>query len=413
MVTNDGKGSQDGRKSSARKSTRYQGVQVRESPHRRHRGGPDLCYTIDYRDAQGKRVRRDIGWASEGITAAYAHQERLRLIAEARAIRSGEEPQRARTPGDILTLDTAWDRYREDWLKARGKGYASDQWMYDAHIRPVLGGALLQDISPYALDRFMAGLAAKGLSPQTVRHMAALIRRIMRRMVAWDLYHGDLPFSAVSLPRPENRRERFLSPDEARRLLEELRRRSRQTWLMALISLHCGLRFSEIAGLRHMDVNLDQGMLYIASSKNGRARHAYLTAELTGALREIDPGPAEAYIFPARGGGRMQQVSDAFRRAVDAVGLNDSGESRTDAAGRQCPARIQDRRQRIVFHTLRHTYASWLAGAGARQAMIAELLGHSSLEMSRRYTHLMDDGKRAAAERISTMFNCGDDGGRR
>lgn len=407
MVASDDNGSQTGRKKTTRKSTRYQGVQVRESTERRHRGRPDTCFTIDYRDAQGKRIRRDIGWASEGITAAYAHQERLRLIAEARAIRRGESPHKRH--GDSMTLDQAWERYRDDWLRARGKRHDSDQWMYDAHVRPVFGRMLLQDISPYLLDRFMADLAAKGLSEQTVRHMAGLIRRIMRRMVAWDVYHGELPFAAVSLPRPENRRERFLSPGEARRLLDELRRRSRQTWLMALISLHCGLRFGEIAALRHMDVNLERGLLYIARSKNGTARHAYLTAELIDALRELPPGPAEACLFPARGGGRMRQVPDTFRRAVDAVGLNDCGESRTDAAGQTRPMRITDRRQRVVFHTLRHTYASWLADAGAGQAMIAELLGHSSLEMSRRYTHLMHDGKRATGERISRIFNRQDD----
>lgn len=407
MVASDEKGSQYSRKKNARKSTRYQGVQVRESPERRHRGKPDLCFTIDYRDAQGKRIRRDIGWASEGITAAYAHQERLRLIAEAKAIRRGDTPQKVHD--DRLTLDHAWVRYRDDWMQARGKRHDSDQWMYDAHIRPVFGQRLLQEISPYLLDRFMADLAARGLSPQTVRHMVGLIRRIMRRMVAWGYYHGTLPFESISLPRLENRRERFLQPEEARALLTELRRRSPQVWLMALISLQCGLRFSEIAGLRHMDINLQQGYLYIAESKNGRARHAYLTPELKTALRKIPSGPADAFAFPARNGGRMTSVSDTFARAVDAVGLNDTGETFCDADGIERPVKITDRRQRIVFHSLRHTYASWLACSGAGQAMIAELLGHSSLEMSRRYTHLMNDGKRATVERISKIFNHGND----
>ena len=55
-------------------------------------------------------------------------------------------------------------------MKAKGKRYDSDQWMYDAHVRPVFGRTLLQEISPYALDRFMASLTAQGLSAQTIRH---------------------------------------------------------------------------------------------------------------------------------------------------------------------------------------------------------------------------------------------------
>lgn len=377
MVAKDENRSQDGRKRLVRRSTRYQGVQVRESPERRHRGKPDLCFTIDYRDAQGKRIRRDIGWASEGITAAFAHQERLRLIAEAKAIRRGESSPLTVQQASLI-LDRAWERYRDDWMKAKGKRYDSDQWMYDAHVRPVFGRTLLQEISPYALDRFMASLTAQGLSAQTIRHLVGLIRRIMRRMVAWGLYDGPLPFDAISMPRLDNRRERFLQPEEARALLAELHRRSHQTWLMALISLQCGLRFSEIAGIRHMDINLQQGLLYIAESKNGRARHAYLTPELIDALRDLPARPANALVFPARDGKKMTNVSDSFSRAVDYLGL-------------------------------RHTYASWLACSGAGQAMIAELLGHSSLEMSRRYTHLMDDEKKSTMERISKIFNRADD----
>ncbi len=408
MVEKDENRSQDGRKRLARRSTRYQGVQVRESPERRHRGKPDLCFTIDYRDAQGKRIRRDIGWASEGITAAFAHQERLRLIAEAKAIRRGESSPLTVQQASLI-LDRAWERYRDDWMKAKGKRYDSDQWMYDAHVRPVFGRSLLQEISPYALDRFMASLTAQGLSAQTIRHLVGLIRRIMRRMVAWGLYDGPLPFDAISMPRLDNRRERFLQPEEARALLAELHRRSHQTWLMALISLQCGLRFSEIAGIRHMDINLQQGLLYIAESKNGRARHAYLTPELIDALRDLPARPANALVFPARDGKKMTNVSDSFSRAVDYLGLNDTGDTFRDANGIEHPVKITDRRQRIVFHSLRHTYASWLACSGAGQAMIAELLGHSSLEMSRRYTHLMDDEKKSTMERISKIFNRADD----
>lgn len=408
MVAKDENRSQDGRKRLVRRSTRYQGVQVRESPERRHRGKPDLCFTIDYRDAQGKRIRRDIGWASEGITAAFAHQERLRLIAEAKAIRRGESSPLTVQQASLI-LDRAWERYRDDWMKAKGKRYDSDQWMYDAHVRPVFGRTLLQEISPYALDRFMASLTAQGLSAQTIRHLVGLIRRIMRRMVAWGLYDGPLPFDAISMPRLDNRRERFLQPEEARALLAELHRRSHQTWLMALISLQCGLRFSEIAGIRHMDINLQQGLLYIAESKNGRARHAYLTPELIDALRNLPARPANALVFPARDGKKMTNVSDSFSRAVDYLGLNDTGDTFRDANGIEHPVKITDRRQRIVFHSLRHTYASWLACSGAGQAMIAELLGHSSLEMSRRYTHLMDDEKKSTMERISKIFNRADD----
>ena len=109
----------------------------------------------------------------------------------------------------------------------------------------------------------------KGLSAQTIRHAVGMLGRVMLRMVKWQLYAGPLPFSEIRLPKTNNASERFLTPEEAQALLAELKKRSRQTWLMALISLHCGLRFGEIAALTHGDINHETMTIFIAESKNG------------------------------------------------------------------------------------------------------------------------------------------------
>ena len=85
-----------------------------------------------------------------------------------------------------------------------------------------------------------------------------------------------------------------------------------------------------------------------------------------------------------------REKSSSFDRAVAALGLNDG---------------VDDRRQRVVFHTLRHTYASWLALSGERELAIADLLGHTTTAMTRRYAHLMDNARRGTAEKISALFH--------
>lgn len=97
----------------------------------------------------------------------------------------------------------------------------------------------------------------------------------------------------------------------------------------------------------------------------------------------------------------MRAPSDAFESCVRQLGLNNSGE--VDAHGK--PVEIADRKLRVVFHSLRHTYASWLALSGEEQLMIADLLGHADLEMSRRYTHLMNNARKATAKAIDAVFN--------
>lgn len=372
--------------------TRYDGVLTTQSVRRRHHGKPDIGFVIDYRDAQGKRHRQVVGWASEGMTALLAHELRIKLISRVRSERS-TLPEAALPAPPCPTLSAAWDTYKRDWMDAQGKNSGPSETLIRGPLEPLLH-LQLSRITPRELDLLMARMRRGGYSAQTIRHTVGLIRRIMRRMAAWKMYDGPMPFAQIQLPKEDNRRERYLTPEEARSLLTNLAKRSRQVWCMALISLHCGLRFGEIAALRWRDVRFHDGTLFIGRSKSGQARHAVMTDDVRAALNSLASGPADALIFPSRTGGIMAQISDSFQRAVNDLGLNGPPD-----------ARERDRRLRVVFHTLRHTYASWLALSGERELALAELLGHSSTAMTRRYTHLMENARRATADKISALFH--------
>jgi len=97
----------------ARTRTRHEGVYQRESAVRRHRGRPDIYYEIAYRDGTGRKCWERIGWASEGITAGYAHQVRLRLLHQRT---TGEEG--ATAPAQEYTLEQAQQAYAAAVLAA-------------------------------------------------------------------------------------------------------------------------------------------------------------------------------------------------------------------------------------------------------------------------------------------------------
>ena len=337
---------------SSRKSTRFVGVQARESSVRRHNGRPDICYTIDYRDATTRRrIRKDVGWASEGMTAQLAAKMRQLEIEASR-----ERPV-THLPGDtapeqpVMTLKEAFRRYRRDWLLAHGKRTQMEDTLARCHLQELLPLPLDQ-ITPYVLDQLMARMHTAGRSPQTIRHVISLVRR-----------------------------------------------RSHQTWLMALISHVWWLRFSEVARLRYGDIDQRTRTLYIGQSKSGRARHAVMTPDVAQALADMPRMSRNDLLFPARDGGVMKAASETFPRAVDALGLNRMDPS--DPASLP----ITDNRQRVVFHTLRHTYASWLALAGEHELSLSELLGHTSTAMTRRYAHLMDDARRKTAHAVMSIFH--------
>lgn len=379
---------EQGKQKNERLATRFEGVYQRESWSKRFKGRPDVCYTIDYRDSEtGKRVRKTIGWRSEGFTAELAASMRRDLLSLGK--KKAVMGDHYITPVKNMFFSEAWNIYKRDWLEGRAKTVRTDTAIYDKHLSEIALMSL-SDISAHRLTTLMGELDRKGLAPQTVRHVIALVRRVMRKMMQWKLWKGELPFVDIELPKLNNGRTRYLTPEEARTLLAALRNTSPRMWIMSLISLHCGLRFGEIAALTFGDIDLNMQTIHVRESKSGKARQAVMSGVVQSALQEMQREEACALLFPSRTGCVMAAPSDAFERAVASLGFNNG---------------ITDRRQKVVFHSLRHTYASWLAMSGEGQNMIADLLGHSSLEMSRRYTHLMPDARKATAKAIDAIFS--------
>ena len=191
---------------------------------------------------------------------------------------------------------------------------------------------------------------------------------------------------------PDNRRLRFLLREEAHGLLTALKAASPPAYEMALLALSCGLRAGEIFNLRWGDVSLENGTLAIRDSKkNVITAHVYMTAEVLEIIRAKEPRtPApQTLLFPDRDGGQRKEVPPIFKRTVDRMGLNEG---------------VTDRRDRLVFHSLRHSYASWLAEAGVSPQVIRERMRHKTLIMTDRYMHLAPDAGRGTVAVIGEIM---------
>jgi integrase len=367
----------------ARERTKYPGVYRRVSKKRKLNGKPDICFDITYK-LESRKIWEKAGWLSEGYSEKLAADIRAERI---RSIRHGLElpQQRAKVP----LLKDVWIKYKA-WAETN-KRARDDISRYNNHIARRFGDKRMNEISAFDLERMKSELLKEGLAPATAKHCLVIIRQIYNKAFIWNLYKGGNPIKGVKMPIIQNQKTRFLSHEEAAVLLAELKTmQTLDMHDMALISLYTGIRAGEIFNLKGLDLDSQNDLIRITDTKNTITRHAYMTMAVKEMLARRKPDKPEKLVFPDRKGKKIVGVSQSFRKVVKRLGFNDG---------------ITDRRQQITFHSLRHTFASWLALQGESLITIRDMLGHRTTAMTERYSHLVADHKRTAAVRLEMDFN--------
>ena len=272
----------------------------------------------------------------------------------------------------MCDITTAWNFYDKNFLTTKSsRSQVSERGRWN-HITNFLGRCKLNDISNLQVLELKTHLASLPLSPQSVRHCLSLLQRVFNKARNLKLYQGDVP--AFDMPRFDNRRVRFLSTDEAINLLDTLKAASPLWHDISLLALLTGLRAGEIFDLRPGNLNLENKSLHIFDTKSTVSRTIPLNPQACKLLKKCATEKKYGeYIFCQPDGKKIQQASRKFLNAVEECGLNQ---------------KCHDRRNRVVFHTLRHTFASWLVQEDVELNVVSRLLGHANIQMTMRYAHL-------------------------
>lgn len=225
-------------------------------------------------------------------------------------------------------------------------------------------------------------------SDRTVNIEMAFLRRIFRRALKWGILerspfeHGEDLFYKNTI-----RRERALTEDEVKRLIESCPTKACNGYLkpMVITAIYTGLRKSDIFNLEWPSVDLEKGVIQLVEAKTGKTRNIVLNRDMITLLQSL-PVKGE-YIFPNKNGKPFRDVKKSFLRALKKAGIKQS----------------EDRRQKIVFHTLRHTCVSLLTERGADTTMVKNYVAHASEEMTKHYTHLSAEYARKTAEILNGL----------
>lgn len=372
---------------SKRISTTYPGVFYRE---RERKGKKDKYLVIRYR-VHGKQREEGLGWASDGWNAkkaslAIAELRKNHAIGDGpntlrdkrREANEREEAEKARLAQEAEAKKTFGEIFESAYFPqalADKKKLSTnrERSLFINWIGPEIGGLPLAQVQPWHLEKIKKSMPDAGLSPRTAEYALATIRQVFNYAKRNGLFKGDNPVSSVKIPRSDNKRLRFLSRTEARELLTALKVRNKPLYGMVLLSLHSGLRAGEILALRWADVDFERKTMTLKDTKSGRTRMAFLTADGFSMLKERDRKSPDDFVFQGRGGKMLAETSRIFNEVMDNLGFNEG---------------ITDRRQKIVFHTLRHTYASWLVEQGVDLYTVKELMGHCTISVTERYAHI-------------------------
>ena len=378
------------------------GIRYKEHPTRKHGKRPDRYWVLQYR-LRGKTVNEAMGWWSDGVTQSQCEEllTSLRINQKSgqgpQTLREMREYNHERRLAEAAAKEAAAHRnqtligfWESEYLPRAAltlakRGLGSQRTVMRLWLTPVADKPLREITSADLENLVMRPMAEAGLSPGRIRYALTVVSVVWNMAAEKGLVSGENPVRIIKKPKVDDQRDRFLSQVEAAGLLSVLKELSPDSHDVALLSLFSGLRIGECLKLTWADVNFEDGTIFVKETKNTRNRHAYINAEIEEMLnlrREQGQGKSSR-VFDFNGSSYPYSIMrKVFAQVVTDLGLNKG---------------ITDGRQKVVIHTMRHTFASWLVQKGTPLYTVSKLMGHSSIKMTERYAHLAPDTQRAAA----------------
>ncbi|HPD83805.1 MAG: site-specific integrase [Alphaproteobacteria bacterium] len=292
------------------------------------------------------------------------------------------------------TMADLIDRYIEENLPLKSEASQYDQLKQLEYWKDKIGNLTIKEVTPSIITAFRNELkktkivqTGKMRSNGTVnRYMAVLSHAFTVAMKEWE-WTNDNPCMRVSKLKEARGRTRYLSKEERFRLLDACYQScNKYLYTIVVLALSTGARKNEILSLKWENIHFDREVIQLNETKNGEIRILPLqdyALELVLELYNKRKANVDL-LFPSTKSGNHvpTNIRKGWDRAVKDAELED-----------------------FRFHDLRHSAASYMAMDGASLIDIAQILGHKTLEMTKRYSHLSDaHTKKVIASMNSKIF---------
>lgn len=342
--------------------------------------GGARAFILNYRrKVDGRERRYTIGtFPNWSTTAAREEAKRLRRQIDAGADPVGELRARRAEP----TMADLADRFLAEHVPRKR---AATQRDYRQQIRidilPALGRMKVPSVTIADIDALHRTITAR--APIHANRVTALLSKMFSLAMRWG-WRVDNPVKGIER-NTENKRHRYLAGPELSRLATALAKFPDVGAANAVrLALLTGARRGELLAARWADFDLVAGVwTKPASTTKQQVLHRVALSDI--AVRLLIEmrrhSTSSVWVFPARRGGHRKTLREPWDALRAAAGIRD-----------------------VRLHDLRHTFASLSASSGASLPLIGAMLGHATPSTTARYTHLLDDPQRAAANKVAEVI---------
>lgn len=350
--------------------------------------GMEKVYYIRYRK-QGKLIEEKVGGQyRDNMTAAKAASIRgVRMEgkqasnAEKRvAVRAAKQEEESR-----YSFNKLWVLFEE--AKSANRTVKDDRIRFNLHIAPALGTKSIPELTIHDIDKLRVKLEKAGKSPQTVKHVLTLIKRLLNFALRKG-YVESIPGTLhITMPTVDNKVTENITPEQAQKLLKALDEEQDQVQASIVrMALFTGMRRGALLNLQWGDLDFERGFITLRGdvAKKQKTETIPMNEQARAILNAL-PRTQSAYVFPGRYDDKARSnITPMLKRVREKAGLPDTFRP---------------------LHGLRHSFASWLASSGqVSMYELQKLLTHSSPQMTQRYAHLHDDALRKASGVAGTLF---------
>jgi integrase len=333
----------------------------------------DKSYYITYK-LNGKVTRIHIGKQSEGINEAFCHQKRNEAINNAKF---GCENSILKTKKKSILFSKLAEEYFK-YSEIHNKDYYNQYARYNKHLKPYLEELTIDDITITFLETIQKD-KKKILAPKSVNHLTQMIGTIINHAIDRDLIKIKNPITKLKKLAINNQRLRYLSLEEINLLLDAIKDNN-QLFLFVKLALNTGARLYSISSIRKKDIDFKNKLITLTDYKNDSSYKGFLKDDVLELLKHrVKLLKENDYILLDNT--TKSNLDDYLSRKLKPY-LDELFNKELDK---------RDSQNRVVAHTLRHTFASHLAINGTPIFTIQKLMNHKDINMTMRYAKLAPD----------------------